>query len=358
MKKFISFFILIINIFYIPASYSVEFGQNAADDPNIVAINNGGSGFLYSEQIVFTAAHVLEQIQPLDKWETDGYVYLPGTVDIENAKKVSVAKVFIPDTYVKASDKNQPYDDFAIIVLKESIAMKNQVKIASQEEMEQFAADKTKIEMVGYGIQNGQQRNTINYNQTRLPYKLTSYLYNSKMLNDFYSTNIQKPSWWNRIEWGAIHRPELGSICNGDSGAGFYVEKNNVRYYVGTAGNGLGISNCGSYNADPAGGMSWFSPPYKFLNLLNTAEKYISDIKQQQLIKVKTETEIKQTTDLKSNEKIEYNLQTQTETKKEIEVKTEINKIVKPTTIICFRGKFVKKITAINPKCPKFYSLR
>jgi secreted trypsin-like serine protease len=59
-----------------------------------------------------------------------------------------------------------------------------------------------------------------------------------------------------------------GSVCDGDSGAGFFVEKGNVRYYIGAVGGSqAGITNCNAPLGKfaPNGGMSGVNPTYKFL---------------------------------------------------------------------------------------------
>lgn len=67
-------------------AHSVEFGQDATGDPNAIAVE-GSSGFLYSERLVFTAAHVIvgvgettveESMRRIAYWERDGFVYAPG----------------------------------------------------------------------------------------------------------------------------------------------------------------------------------------------------------------------------------------------------------------------------------------
>ena len=54
---------------------SVEFGQDATGDPNVVRINGGASGFLYSDRLVFTAAH---NFDGSESWSNLGFVNAPG----------------------------------------------------------------------------------------------------------------------------------------------------------------------------------------------------------------------------------------------------------------------------------------
>jgi hypothetical protein len=307
------------------SAHSVEFGQDATGDPNAVHIQGNTSGFLYSERIILTAAHVLKQLRIQPNGDTDGFVYAPGIADKTSAKRYRIIKAFIPKTFIDADPNKsvQPIDDFAIIVLNEDMPLKTKVTMATEQQMIRFAQEKEKVEMVGYGLQSGRQRNDpqeIN----RAPYKLVSYLYTPQMMQSFYNVS-QKPRYWDKVEWGAIHTQATGSICNADSGSGFFVQENEIRYYVGTAGNGLGISNCqadGSVRMDPSGGMSWFPAPFKFLDLLKTAETFVEEEKQKELKKFE---------------------------------EGRIATVQKKLTITCTKGKLVKKVTAVKPKCPAGY---
>jgi hypothetical protein len=271
----------------------VEFGQDATGDPNAVHIQGNSSGFLYSERIILTAAHVLGQLRIQPNGDTDGFVYAPGLADKTNAKRYRIVKAFIPKTFINADPTKeiQPIDDFAIVALEEDMPLEVKVEIATEAQMIEFAKLKTKIEMVGYGLHNGSQRLNSMYDQNRAPHKLISYLYSPEMMVDFHTREFQVP-FWKKVEWGAIHKKEYGSICNQDSGSGFYVEGKNVRYYVGTAGNGNGISNCqadGSVRFANNGGMSWFPAPFKFLDLLKTAESFVSEQRKNEAAKLEEE---------------------------------------------------------------------
>jgi hypothetical protein len=198
------------------------------------------------------------------------------------------------------------------------------VAIATEQQMISFSREKIKVEMVGYGIQSGSQRSDPQEIK-RAPFKLTSSLYTPEMMQSFY-TMSGKPSYWSKVEWGAIHTQATGSICNADSGSGFFVQENEIRYYVGTSGNGLGISNCqadGSVRMDPAGGMSWFPAPYKFLELLKTAETFVAEEKQKELKKVE---EAKAAAELKVKQEAEAKAAAELKVKQEAEAKAAAEK--------------------------------
>ena len=289
MKKLLVL-ILSISLLAPMSAQGVEFGQDATGDPTAVHFQGNSSGFLYSERIILTAAHVLSQLRIQPNGDTDGFVYAPGLADKTNAKRYRIVKAFIPKTYINAdpSREIQPIDDFAIVVLEEDMPVRVKVEIATEAQMVDFAKRNTKIEMVGYGLQNGNQRINSMVDQNRAPHKLVSYLYTPEMMVDFHTREYQVP-FWKKIEWGAIHKQEYGSICNQDSGSGFYVEEKNVRYYVGTAANGNGLSNCkadGSVRFAKYGGMSWFPAPYKFLDLLKSAESFVSEQRKNEVAKL------------------------------------------------------------------------
>ena len=87
-------------------AHSVEFGQDALGDPNAIDVG-GSSGFLYSDRIIFTAAHVIvgveettieETTKRIAYWERDGFVYAPGIGNRSGQKKYRVKKVLINPT--------------------------------------------------------------------------------------------------------------------------------------------------------------------------------------------------------------------------------------------------------------------
>ena len=352
----------------VPSS-AVEFGQDATGDPNAVHIQGNTSGFLYSERIILTAAHVLNQLRIQPNGDTQGFVYAPGLADKTNAKRYQIIKAIIPKTYVNADHTRniQPIDDFAIVIVNEDMPLKNRVVIANEQQMRQFAQDKAKVELVGYGLQSGAQRVAPQLS-LRAPFKLTTLLYTPEMMNTFYSTKTlnrgdDKPGYWTVVEWGAMHTQATGSVCNGDSGSGFFVEQNDVRYYVGTTGNGVGISNCqadGSIKMDPAGGMSWFPAPYKFLDLIKTAESFVAEEKRKEFAKAEevrlaAELKAKQEAEVKAKAEEEARVKAEAELKAKQEAEAKAAAEKKKITITCTKGKLAKKITAVNPKCPKGY---
>jgi hypothetical protein len=319
-------------------AHSVEFGQDATGDPNAVKVG-GASGFLYSERIVLTVGHVIESSGGLAYWESNGGIYKPGIVTISGQKRYGVKKVIIPSTYVKPDYRNNIIiDDLAVIVLYEDMPLAKKAVIATEEQMKRFVKEKSKVELVGYGITDGSQRSSLGLINNRSPNKLTSKLISPEEVIQFYKQypNVD----WNKINkpgvYGIVQHRELqqSHICDGDSGSVFFVEENNVRYVLGTTGLGLINNNCPPPEQQyPFPSMSWIDPNSKLIDLLKTAEKIVAEDKKREFanaeeLRIATELAAKQESDAKAAK-------------------------LEKTKITCLNGKLVKKITAVKPVCPK-----
>ena len=344
-------------------AHSVEFGQDASGDPNAVKVG-GGSGFLYSERIVLTVGHVIgaEDPRAVPYWESQGVIYNPGIVTIAGQKQYKVKKVLIPSTYTKPDYANNIInDDNAVIILSEDIPMTKRAVYATEEQMQRFAREKSKVELVGYGITDGSQRPDLTPINNRAPHKLTSNLLSPEEVLQFYRKypNVD----WKKINkpgvYGIVQHRELkqSHICDGDSGSVFFVEENNVRYVLGTTGLGLVNNNCPppeTWYGFPS--MSWIDPNSKLRDLLTTAEKIVEEDRKREAeeIRLASELKVKQEAEAKAAaDKVAADLKA----KKEAEAKAAADKAVAPKkiTITCIKGKNTKKVTSLRPICPTGY---
>jgi hypothetical protein len=355
-------------------AHSVEFGQDATGDPNAVKVG-GGSGFLYSERIVLTVGHVIGAEHPgaVPYWESEGVIYNPGIVTIAGQKQYKVKRVLIPSTYTKPDYANNIInDDNAVVILSEDIPMTKKAVFATEEQMQRFAREKSKVELVGYGITHGSQRPVTTINN-RAPHKLTSTLLSPQDVLAFYRQypNVD----WKKINkpgvYGIVQHRELkqSHICDGDSGSMFFVEENNIRYLLGTTGLGLVNNNCPppeQWYGFPS--MSWIDPNSKLRDLLKIAEAIVEEDKKREFaaaeLKAKQEAEAKAAADLKAKQ--EAKAAADLKAKQEAEAKAAADlkakqeaeakaAALKKTTITCLKGKLVKKVTAVKPVCPKGY---
>jgi hypothetical protein len=305
----------------------------------------------------------LGQLRVQANGDANGFVFAPGLADKTDAKRYRIIKALIPKTYIKAdNEKNiEPVDDFAILILNEDMPLKKKVEIASEEQMRRFAKNKIKIEMVGYGFQNGNQRNSpqaLIYEPNRSPHRLTSFLYTPEMMIDHYKQYPQSQPWfWNKIEWGAIHNQLLGSPCTADSGSGFFVEENNIRYYIGTNGKGAGMSNCridGSVKFYSGGAMSWIPPAYKFLNLIKFAESIVAEEKEKEFIKLE---EDRLSSELKAKQEADAKAKAEADAKIKIEEQEKARIEAELATILKRNQDFARKLYA-GQKCTKLKSTK
>ena len=365
---------------------SVEFGVDATGDPNAVKVG-GGSGFLYSERIVLTVGHVIGAENPgaVPYWEREGVIYNPGIVTIAGQKQYKVKKVLIPSTYTKPDYANNIInDDNAVVILSEDIPMTKKAVFATEEQMQRFAREKAKVELVGYGITHGSQRPVTNINN-RAPHKLTSTLLSPQEVLAFYRqySNVD----WNKINkpgvYGIVQHRELqkSHICDGDSGSMFFVEENNIRYLLGTTGLGLVMNNCPppeTWYGFPS--MSWIDPNSKLRDLLKIAEGIVEEDRKREFaqaeavrlaaeLKVKQEAEAKAAAELLAKQEAEAKAAAELQAKQEVEAKAAAElkakqeaeakaAAIKKTTLTCVKGKLVKKVTAVKPKCPSGYKLK
>ena len=90
MKKLLVL-ILAISLLTPVSAEGVEYGQDAIGDPNTVRINGGASGFLYSDRLVFTAAH---NFDGSENWSNLGFVNAPGVNSTSEQKKYNIYKMY------------------------------------------------------------------------------------------------------------------------------------------------------------------------------------------------------------------------------------------------------------------------
>jgi hypothetical protein len=351
----LTFSLLLTLVAPFPSS-AVEFGQDATGDPNAVKVG-GGSGFLYSERIVLTVGHVIGAEHPgaVPYWESEGVIYKPGIVTIAGEKQYKVKKVLIPSTYTKPDYANNIInDDNAVIILSEDIPMTTRAVYATEEQMKRFVKEKSKVELIGYGITHGSQRPDLTPINNRAPHRLTSTLISPQEVLEFYR---QYPTVdWNKINkpgvYGIVQHRELkqSHICDGDSGSVFFVEENNIRYVLGTTGLGLVNNNCPPperWYGFPS--MSWIDPNSKLRDLIKTAENIVEEDRKRE---AEIAEEIRRAVELKAKQEEEAKVAAELLAKQEAEAKVAATRKI---TITCVKGKLSKKVTAIKPKCPPSY---
>jgi hypothetical protein len=249
--------------------------------------------------------------------------------------------------------------------------VRNSVQVASPADIESFIREKAPVEMVGYGFQNVAMRTDLQARYNNSPHKMTSVLVSGDDLRKYLAAY---PFWHQPnqtiLEFGIPNNDKDGSVCDGDSGAGFFVQKGNVRYYVGAVGGfQAGITNCNAPlgRFAPNGGMSGISPTYKFLALIKEAEEFVANEKKleaiQEAARVAAELKAKQDADerVRVEAELKAKLEADAKAAAELKAKQEADAkaaALKKTTITCVKGKLTKKVTAVKPNCPSGYKLK
>jgi hypothetical protein len=337
----------------------VEFGQDATGDPNAVWVM-GASGFLYSDRIVFTAAHTI-LASGGDDFVNVAYMFAPGVKNGPDNKKYWAQKVFKSPTFKDRSEADGTrIDDFAIIILRESMPVRNTVQVASATDIETFVREKAVVELVGYGLQNSAMRNDLQARNNMAPHRMTSVLVSGDELRQYYSSNpgLLRPN-QTILGLGMRNSEKTGSNCDGDSGSGIFHQKGNIRYYISpTGGSQAGIRNCNdNQKFAPAGGMTGITPTYKFLSLIKEAEDYVANEKKLEAAKLEEERAI---AELKAKQEAEERARVEAELKTKLEAEAKVaaeaaEKVAADNALLASKKKIqdsVKKLY-IGKSCPK-----
>jgi hypothetical protein len=314
--------ILSISLLVPVSAKGVEFGQDATGDPNAVWVM-GASGFLYSDRIVFTAAHTIDAGGG-DKFLNESYLFAPGVKNGQNNKKYFAQRVLKSPTYKDRSDADGTrIDDFGIIILRESMPVRNKVVVASPADIESFVREKAVVELVGYGLQNASMRNDLQARNNLAPHKMTSVLVAGDELRQYYSSNpgLLRPN-QTILGLGMRNSEKTGSNCDGDSGSGIFHQKGEVRYYISpTGGSQAGIKNCyDNQQFAPAGGMTGVTPTHKFLALIKEAEDFVANEKKLEAAK----EEARVAAELKAKQEAEEKARVEAELKAKLEAEAKI----------------------------------
>jgi hypothetical protein len=299
---------------------SVENGVVVQGDENAVYLFDGtGNAFLYSPYIVFTAAH------GIPFWDKRNL-----TVRNSNGQSSEVEKILISPEYKervvdRKSIENRTsvtsrYRDFAILILKTPLKMTKKVSLVTPLELDQIISNKNPVFMIGHSYHNSNRK------IDGAARRLTGELIASNEAKSIFDSYLRDghPNWAPKqatYELGPINlvQSELGgSGCDGDSGSGVYVLRGDEKIYLGPYGShSMGVKNCGDPGFwGPTGNVSNIEPVFNHLDLISSAESYVAE----KIAKERADSERP-----------------------------------KKKTIVCVKGKQSKKVTAVNPKCPKGY---
>jgi len=289
------------------------FGQDGASEVRLMA---GWSGFLYSPRIVFSAAHSHY------RFDNNGNRILNEPAFITVGKPNSSAKsaegrVKVIKTFV--ANFTQFGNDFIVLVLDRDLATVSPAKLMTAEIEAELVNARAEVVFHGYGEyrdrcapgeKNPCKKDWNNLNQRTSELPRIARL-NLAPLSDSYFSWLT-PNIRAELQETVISNPQG---CPGDSGGPITTAYKGELLYLGMGLDAANVYACGAGDAeskenDPDS-FGWFSPIYKHLDLLKEAEAYVA---QQPSTPVKTKE-----------------------------------------SITCAKGKLIKKVTAVSPKCPAGY---
>ena len=177
-----------------------------------------------------------------------------------------------------------------------------------------------------------------------------------------------------------IFNPSPFNSCSNtlkDSGIPAWFEKNGEWIYIGASGAGMG-AECSSAPDDPlwtdqfwsVNGGDQFDTAQAYPEVIEAANKFLEDqiiieAKAAAELKAKQEAEAKAAAKLKATQAAEAKAAAELKAKHEAEAakiladaKAKANSLTKKTSITCTKGKLIKKVTGINPKCPTGYKVK
>ena len=289
------------------------FGQDGASEVRLMA---GWSGFLYSPRIVFSAA------QSHYRFDNNGNRILNEPAFITVGKPNSSAKsaegrAKVVKTFV--ANFTQFGNDFIVLVLDRDLATVSPAKLMTAEIEAELVNARAEVVFHGYGEyrdrcapgeKNPCKKDWDNLNQRTSELPRIARLNLAPFSDSYFSwlTGNQRTELRETI----ISNPQG---CPGDSGGPITTAYKGELLYLGMGLDAGNVYACGagdtkSKENDPDS-FGWFSPIYKHLDLLKEAEAFV---KQQPSTKSKTKV-----------------------------------------SITCVKGKLIKKLTVVSPKCPAGY---
>lgn len=187
--------------------------------------------------------------------------------------------------------------DIMLLVLDKEFPVSNKIKIAKEEDILKWKSNQTEIVTYGFGeIRPGYRADTAQ--------KASFYISSNPDLGNGISASYTSVLSLNP-------KNNISEICNGDSGGPSYVFENESIYYIGASISTNKMNGCGSEQHKLP--IARVQTLYPFINLIDQANSWIAENPLKKVEPVKT------------------------------------------VTIKCVKWKLTKKVSGINPKCPKGY---
>jgi len=285
-----------------------------------------GSGFLYSSRIVFTSAHTAVTFNSKGErvdFREELSVGKPNSNVKTSGLGVRVIKRFASPGYT--ANKEGDTNDFAILVLERDLMKVEPAQLMTPEIEKDLVEKRATVKMHGYGLHVdlcGASENppcrAKPFDSSLVPRSTEATL---RPVSDF-AQLIPNPIQSRFANELLFFSPEKTGMCAGDSGGSLTTTYNGKLIYLSNIGTGQNTYGCGMGGGyDGKGGFQYSPQIYKQSELIKEAEKFVAE----QIAVEGAET------------------------------KAKAEPAKKKLTITCVKGKLIKKVTAVNPKCPAGY---
>lgn len=311
--------------------------------------------------VVVTAAHCIWGIYGDKK---NNYAYNGGVIWIQEpgkraddptAKRVKVISVIRPDSIGNSVDfpvaKAESQDDIAFLVLEKPIVTEVKHKIATLEQIKFALQSGLKMRVYGYGLNSVAEQDAYYATPQELRYNVSDQLDPRKLEYDFVTEAL--PSGYTHH----VGLPKMvmarSPICGalGTSGSPAVIEINGEEFLIGPGSHSTGwncpeLKNHNEYEAKN-------NPFYKYRNISShiVIANYPELLKKaidlgnfQEKIILEADLKAKQESDAKTVVVVSP-----------VEKITATTIVLKKSTIVCVKGKVTRKVTSVNPICPKGY---
>ena len=290
---------------FVPAAgvSAIEGGESAKNHPRVVSLffqssnptskYDGCSAYLYSPRIVVTQAHCLfDYAKNIRLPASKVFVGIPGKIMDSRGKMVQVARIFMPADYLNTRDALQNTRDIAVMVTRKPVAKVSRSTPVTEEQLNNLVATGSLVTVGGYGLSSPQERKIRTsggyVKPFKFPRKVSLPLVQRVEVEGFLTSRFAReehlPQWLdlNQISKYAWVRSsqETGATCDGDSGAGFFIENGKQAIFVGANAGPMGSPNClkdGRWNS--SGGLNRIIPIFKYPDLLKSALDYEAKLK-------------------------------------------------------------------------------